>query len=133
TRLRANELGEESSKPSYQRGSPRKLATIALTKANLNVPAAAAVTNVRPAQPAPMREPREEEVAAAPPVAPVHAQAKGIGLWDRILGFFGSGEPTLPAQPRPRQQESRGRNDRDGRGDRDRNQRRDGSRDGGRG
>src|SRR3546814_1154699 len=32
TRLRENELGEESSKPSYRRGSPRKAATIALTK-----------------------------------------------------------------------------------------------------
>src|SRR3546814_1254230 len=47
TRLRENELGEESSKPSYRRGSPRKVATIALTKANLNVPPPAAVTNVR--------------------------------------------------------------------------------------
>ncbi len=134
TRLRENELGEESNKPSYQRGTPRKLATISLTKANLNVPAAAAVTNVRPSQPAPIREPREEEVVET--VAPVRAQAKNIGLWDRILGFFGSGEPTLPAQARPRQQDSRGRNERDGRGERgergDRNQRRDGGRDGGR-
>src|SRR3546814_285200 len=56
TRLRENELGEESSKPSYRRGSPRKAAAIALTKANLNVPPPAAVTNVQPAQPAPMRE-----------------------------------------------------------------------------
>jgi len=57
TRIRENELGEESSRPSYQRGTPRKLATIALTKANLNVPAAPAVTNVKPTQPAPIREP----------------------------------------------------------------------------
>src|SRR3546814_11171471 len=56
TRLRENELGEESSKPSYRRGSPRKAATIALTKANPNVPPPAAVTNAQPAQPAPMRE-----------------------------------------------------------------------------
>jgi hypothetical protein len=27
TRIRENELGEETSKPSYQRGTPRKLAT----------------------------------------------------------------------------------------------------------
>src|SRR3546814_12926460 len=60
TRIRENELGEESNKPSYQRGTPRKLATISLSKANLNVPAAAAVTNVRPDQPAPIREPHEE-------------------------------------------------------------------------
>src|SRR3546814_17523122 len=31
TRLRENELGEESSKPSYRRGSPRKAATMPLT------------------------------------------------------------------------------------------------------
>jgi len=49
TRLRENELGEEASKPSYQRGTPRKLATIALTRANLNVPVAAVVdTNCDP-------------------------------------------------------------------------------------
>jgi len=71
TRLRENELGEETAKPSYQRGTPRKLATIALTKANLNVPVAPAVTNVKPARPAPMREDREEapRQAAAQPVA----------------------------------------------------------------
>src|SRR3546814_15685041 len=33
TRIRENELGEESNKPSYQRGTPRKLATISLSKA----------------------------------------------------------------------------------------------------
>ncbi len=59
TRIRENELGEETSKPSYQRGTPRKLPTHALTKAHLNIPAAPAVTNVKPAQPAPLREPRE--------------------------------------------------------------------------
>lgn len=58
TRIRENELGEETSKPSYQRGTPRKLATIALTKAQLNIPPAPAVTQVKPAQPAPLREPK---------------------------------------------------------------------------
>ena len=38
TRIRENELGEETSKPSYQRGTPRKLPTHALTKAHLNIP-----------------------------------------------------------------------------------------------
>jgi ribonuclease E len=68
TRIRDNELGEETAKPSYQRGTPRKIATIALTKANLNIPAAPAVTNVKPARPAPLREDREEvpRPAAAP-------------------------------------------------------------------
>lgn len=40
TRLRDNELGEESGKPSYQRGTPRKLPVHALTKAQLNIPVA---------------------------------------------------------------------------------------------
>ena len=122
TRIRENELGEESSRPSYQRGTPRKLATIALTKANLNVPATPAVTNVKPTQPAPIREPRQETpiapAARAPAtVAPTHA----VGMVERILRFFG-GAQTAPAPPAPsRTQEDRGRNDRnaqrrDGRG-----------------
>ena len=48
TRLRENEMGEETSKPSYQRGTPRKLATHALTKAHLNIPNLPAVTAVQP-------------------------------------------------------------------------------------
>jgi ribonuclease E len=127
TRIRENELGEETGKPSYQRGTPRKLATIALTKSNLNVPAQAMVTNVRPAQPAPIRESREdiEQVrAAAPAPAPSPTTAKGVGLWDRILGFFGSGEPTLPSRQQPRQQEGRGNGEREARKERgDRNER----------
>src|SRR3546814_19020831 len=103
-RIRENCLGEDTIRPSYQRGTPRKLATIALSKANLNIPAAPAVTNVRPSQPAPVREPREEveamPVPAAVSPAPFRTQARGTGLWDRILGFFGSGEPTLPGPAR---------------------------------
>src|SRR5690606_22652055 len=134
TRIRENELGEETSRPSYQRGTPRKLATIALTKATLNVPPAAAVTNVRPAQPAPVREPREEvEAAPAPQPAPFRTPAKSVGLWDRILGFFGAGEPTLPESREPQKKQGRGgRNERSDRGNErgerkergDRNQRR---------
>ena len=95
TRIRDNELDEETSKPSYRRGTPRKLATIALTKANLNVPAAAAVTNVRPAQPAPLREPRPEPelapVAAsrpAPASAPAAVATGGVIGW--LKNLFGS-------------------------------------------
>ncbi|MDQ3494462.1 MAG: Rne/Rng family ribonuclease, partial [Pseudomonadota bacterium] len=80
TRLRENELDEEAGKPSYRRGTPRKVATIALTKGNLNVPPPAAVTNVRPAQPAPIREPRPEPVPAplaTAAVVPAHPPASG--------------------------------------------------------
>ncbi|MFQ6313521.1 Rne/Rng family ribonuclease, partial [Lysobacter capsici] len=65
TRVRENEIGEETTKPSYQRGTQRKLPVHALTKAHLNIPDAPAVTNVKPLQPAPLREPREPAVAVA--------------------------------------------------------------------
>jgi ribonuclease E len=128
TRLRENELGEETARPSYQRGTPRKLATIALTKANLNVPVAPAVTNVKPAQPAPIREPRPEPAMAPAPVAhvaaPVAVKAPvNGGLMGWLKGLFG-GEPapTASAQAQ-RTQDARGpRNERGGerseRGDR---------------
>lgn len=143
TRLRENELGEETAKPSYQRGTPRKLATIALTKANLNIPAAPAVTNVKPARPAPLREDREETprpapqpqpqpAVQAPAPTPAFAQpapvAKTGGLMGWIKGLFGGGEAApAPAPVRPQQgpQHNRGeRNDRQ-----DRNGRRDQRRD----
>ena len=141
TRLRANELDEESAKPSYRRGTPRKVATIALTKANLNVPAAA-VTKVQHARPAPVREPRPEPVAApepAPAPAPVAAPlaaSGGIVGWLKAL-FVGqpAAEASKPATGTPGQRrgergDERGpRQERDGRGNRNGgNDRRDGGR-----
>lgn len=123
TRIRENELGEESSKPSYLRSTPRKLPTYALTKAHLNIPAAPVVTNVKPAQPAPLREPRETTVAAAPAPAPapVSAPTHSIGVVERILRFFRGAQP-IAVEPAPaaRTQDNRARNERG-----DRNQRRD--------
>ncbi|WP_312319208.1 ribonuclease E [Stenotrophomonas sp.] len=121
TRLRENELGEESGKPSYQRGTPRKLPVHALTKAQLNIPAAPAVTHVKHSAPAPVRQVAEEQAAPAPaPVAPapVAAPATGgvVGWFKRIFG----GEPAPAAAPatpaRPAQDGNRnGRNkDRNG-------------------
>ena len=145
TRVRENELGEESTKPSYQRGTPRKLATIALTKANLNVPAAPAVTNVKPSQPAPLREPRPEPVQAAAPVAapaPVFAtKPASTGFMGWLKGILGGSEPQ-PQPARPAEARERGsersvtrrdeRGNRQG-GNRDRGNRRDerGNRQGG--
>ncbi len=97
TRVRENELGEETSRPSYQRGTPRKLATIALTKANLNVPPPAAVTKVKPAQPAPVREPRPEP-APAPPPAPAPMPASG--------GFIGWLRSMFGAAPAPAERQA---------------------------
>jgi ribonuclease E len=139
TRIRENELSEETSKPSYQRGTPRKLATIALTKANLNIPPPFAVTNVKPDRPAPLREEREEQPrpqpapapapAAAPAPAPVAQSApiaKPGGLMGWLKGLFG-GEPqpqAAPARPKQGQNTGQGRNDRNGDQRRDRDQRR---------
>jgi len=126
TRIRENELGEETAKPSYQRGTPRRLPVHALTKSQLNIPPAPAVTTVQHARPAPVREEREEPApAAAAPVqaaAPAFAQ-KGnggvIGFFKRLFG--GAEEPTLaqqikvkPAQQQ-KQRDERGQQRRDNR------------------
>src|SRR5690606_39143088 len=99
TRIRENELGEETSRPSYQRGTPRKVATIALNKSNLNVPPPA-VRNVRPAQPAPVREPREEAPAApapAPaPAAPAAAAPAGGGFMGWLKSLIGGATAAAP-------------------------------------
>ncbi|GAB3751091.1 hypothetical protein GCM10028795_18550 [Lysobacter olei] len=116
TRIRENELGEESNKPSYHRGTPRKLPTHALTKANLNIPAAPAVTNVKHDRPAPLREPRETPApaptVAAPAPAPVVAPTHSIGVVERILRFFRGSQP-ITVEPAP----TAGRDNRGGRGD----------------
>ena len=129
TRLRENELGEESTKPSYQRGTPRKLPVHALTKAQLNIPVAPAVTNVKHSAPAPVREVAEAEpapapVAPAPVVAPVAAGGV-VGWLKRVFG----GEPAAPAPAAPvqnRQAQDGNRNGRNkDRNGKDRNGRRD--------
>jgi ribonuclease E len=129
TRIRDNEMGEETSKPSYHRGTPRKLVTHALTKAHLNIPDAPIVTNVKPAQPAPVREPREVPMAApvAAPVA-VAAPAQSVGVVGRIMQFLRGTQPApaIESNVAARSQENRGRSDRnEARGDRN-NPRRDG-------
>src|SRR5690606_23407884 len=106
TRIRDNEMGEETSKPSYHRSTPRKLATHSLTKAHLNVPPAPAVTNVKPTHPAPLREPREVPAAAAAIVAPAPAvitPTHSVGVVERILRFFrGSDSATAKTSAAPR-------------------------------
>ncbi|WP_189454801.1 ribonuclease E/G [Cognatilysobacter bugurensis] len=117
TRVRENELGEETSKPSYQRGTPRKLPTYSLTKANLNVPPAPIVTNVKPTQPAPMREPREAAPAAAPVAAsaPVAMPTHSVGLVERILRYFRGTPTATPAAAEPTQRDRGNSARRDGR------------------
>ncbi len=151
TRLRVNELGEEAARPSYQRGTPRKLPHIPLTKNQINVPAPL-VTRVQPLQPAPQRvaEPLPEPVTDAPQALPPAWQAttqsasatprKGLfaRLWGAITGDDAAttkpaATPTASAPARDgearreRQGRDRGR-DRRGRG-RDGERARDGQRD----
>ena len=125
TRLREGDLGEETAKPSYHRTTPRKLETHSLTKAQLNIPAAPAVTHVQPAQPAPVREMREEEPSTPPPVFATPARAKP-GLFARMKAFIiGEPEPAPPAPVERNERAARNDNDgrrrdgRDGRGNRD--------------
>ncbi len=96
-RLRDNELGEESNRPSYHRTSPRKLETHALTKANLNVPPPA-VTHVAPSRPAPARDESDSEEVPVKK-APVAAKA---GLLQRLFAAIrgDSAAPAKPASPR---------------------------------
>lgn len=134
SRIRENELGEETSRPSYQRGTPRRVATIALNKNNLNVPPPA-VTAVRPTQPAPVREPKPEVPAPAPapvpqpaPVAAPVGTTGGVMGW--LRGLFAPPAPApAPAAPARDARQPRGdgpRNDgRGDRGNRNNNQRRD--------
>ena len=138
TRLRENELGEESARPSYQRGTPRKVATIKLSKDNLNIPPPA-VTNVRPAQPAPIREPQPEPVAVAPVAAPVPAPVpRAVAAAPASGGLFGwvkrifVGEPAAPVAPAAKATPEPQRNDRNARNGSRRDQRNNGKSQGGR-
>jgi ribonuclease E len=110
SRIREGDLGEETSKPSYHRTSPRKLEIHSLTKAQINVPNLPAVTAVKPTQPAPVRESREEE--PAPVVQPQPAQVAAAarpGLFGRIKAAL-FGEPAAPAPAAPVRNERDERN-----------------------
>ncbi len=100
TRLRENELGEDSNKPSYQRGTPRKLPVHALTKGQLNIPPPA-VTQVKHTAPAPVRAEAEPVAAPAPaPVAAAPAPAASGGVVGWLKRIFG-GETAPAAAPAP--------------------------------
>ncbi|GAB3734013.1 ribonuclease E [Luteimonas pelagia] len=138
TRIRENELGEETGKPSYQRGTPRKLATHSLTRAHLNIPDLPAVTRVQPPRPAPAREVPDEAPVEAPPVAtvPVPVPVPSVGLIDRILGFFRTPAPAGSGDRETREGDARRErapSSGNGRQDRDRGGRNGGGNRGGRG
>lgn len=123
TRLRENELGEESGKPSYQRGTPRKLPVHALTKAQLNIPAMPAVTSIKPSQPAPVRDEPAEPVPAPAPVAPAAPAPTGVVGW--LKRIFGSAEPAPAPAPAQRARQGQGQGGDGGRNGGNRNERND--------
>ena len=99
SRLRDGELGEDTGKPSYQRGVPRKLEVHSLTKAQMNVPVEPAVTHVKPAAVAPVRQ-----QPAAPAVeSPAPAPKQGLLSMLKSLVF---GEPSAE---QPKQEPVRSR------------------------
>ncbi|MGH8108204.1 MAG: Rne/Rng family ribonuclease [Arenimonas sp.] len=122
SRIREGELTEEIAKPSYHRTTPKKLEIHSLTRSQLNIPVTPAVTHVKPTQPAPVREVREEVAA---PVA--QAAAKKPGLFARIASFFAGGEskPVVAKTSNTNERNDRGnknfkdRNDRNNRNQRD--------------
>ncbi len=117
TRLRENELGEETSKPSYQRGTPRKLPVLALTKAQLNIPATPAVTNVKHSQPAPVREPVPVQPVAPAPAPPQAPASTGFIGW--IKRLFGATETDSRPAPAKSDNNRNPRNNRNNRGNKD--------------
>jgi ribonuclease E len=118
SRLREGELTEEIAKPSYHRTTPRKLEIHSLTRSQLNIPTTPAVTHVKPTQPAPVREAREEITA---PMAAV-ATVKKPGLFARIASFFTASE-SQPTTTKTEHQEQRDRNARSGNDRNNRNNR----------
>ncbi len=110
TRIREGDQPEDTGKPSYQRGVPRKLEVHALTKAQLNVPAEPAVTHVKPAQIAPPRQSSniEEESAKQAPAA------KKAGLFSKIIAIFtgDAGDDAKKSEPAPARRNDNNRRDR---------------------
>lgn len=125
SRIREGDQPEDTAKPSYQRGVPRKLEVHSLTKAQLNIPAEAAVTHIKPAQVAPERKVPALEVAAEP--APV-GKAKP-SLFSRIKTLLlGEDAPVqAPAQRGENRQDGRPANAR-GNGNQGRNRSKQGNR-----
>jgi ribonuclease E len=108
TRIREGDQPEDTGKPSYQRGVPRKLEVHALTKAQLNVPAEPAVTHVKPVNVAPPRQVSAPEQAVVPSATPKP------GFFARLKSvLLGEAEPESPAPARsPQRQGQDGKRDR---------------------
>lgn len=106
TRIREGDQPEDTVKPSYQRGVPRKLEVHSLTKAQLNIPTEPAVTQVKPSQMAPARQAPAPEQAVQAPVANIKP-----GLLSRLkTAIFGEASGSASQQPeqtQPRRNDNR--------------------------
>ena len=106
-------------KPSYQRGTPRKLRDACADQGAAQHPPPPAVTNVKHSQPAPMREEREEVAAPAPafavpaPAAQAPVASGGVVGWLKRVFGGGSSETSSGATlaEQTRQRDNRQRND----------------------
>ncbi|MFN8767205.1 MAG: ribonuclease E [Lysobacteraceae bacterium] len=106
TRIRETEMGEETAKPSYHRTSPRRLELHALTKNQLNIPPAPAVTKVQPVQPMPSRMVQEFEgdtLVPTPAPAPATAvpAAPKRGFFGRLIASLTAAFTGEPGGPGP--------------------------------
>ena len=111
SRIRDGEMGEDTGKPSYQRGVPRKLEVHALTKAQMNVPVEPAVTHVKPAQIAPPRQTSAPVAESAPSTAPKPGLLK---MLKSLLFGEASSEPAA-SEPAPARKPDNRRDRSDGR------------------
>jgi ribonuclease E len=108
SRIREGEFAEETAKPSYHRTTPKKLEIHSLTRSQLNIPVIPAVTHVKPTQPAPVREPREQTEASVAP-AFSHTAVKKTGFFAKLKAFFGGSEEQTTAEKKSESTERQNR------------------------
>ncbi|HHW4678461.1 MAG TPA: ribonuclease E [Xylella sp.] len=118
TRLRENELGEETVKPSYQRITSRKLPVHALTKAQLNIPPTPAVKSITTSQlvttqkniAMPLAQSKQGQSAETQAHAIPELMSNLIGWVKRIFGSTEKLNSTPPGTPRTALQQNRNPN-----------------------
>jgi len=109
TRLREHELGDEAVRPSYQRGTARKLPTIALSKSQVNLPPPAAVSNILPPRPAPVHA--DKVAPSAKPAAAPAATGGIFGWFKRILASHDAAPAAVSSRSSRRPPSRNGRGD----------------------
>ncbi len=87
-RIRDNELGEDSRKPSYQRKTVAPAPTVPMQQHGAAPSEQPAVSGIKPSTPAPLRF-EEEQASAAVASEPPPART---GFWQWLIGVFGGGK-----------------------------------------